>query len=155
MEEIRFENEDDQTPRKADTIGFVRDHVKNKTTALETIHIYINDNTNCEAFCELLANSPEASTFLIVFCPSELDVQDASKRYWTIYQSVLFCNSNDKNLTFDHGCCQELHVSCMCTEIPLPLQVRAWHRTQKSVFITHGEALAMCSFLDPIFQYER
>ena len=57
-----------------DMLGFIRDHVKNKTISLTSFKVDINDFTNIEALPEILASTPEATSFEITFMLSELDV---------------------------------------------------------------------------------
>ena len=107
VEELSFV-EDCYSRSKMDTMGFVRDHVKDKTTALTTILMDINDFTNIEALPEILASAPRASTFTIRFEHSELDVQIMAERYWKVLLAVFYCNNNDKTVLIRDTC---YHVS--------------------------------------------
>ena len=93
-----------KNPTIMDTMGFVRDHVKDKTTALTAFQIDVNDLTNIEAWSEILANSPEASTFDITFKQSKLDVQTFAERFWKVLLAVFYCNEKDKTLTISDSC---------------------------------------------------
>ena len=73
-----------------DTMGFVRDHITNKTTALTRFNIDITDFTNIEAWFDILANSPEASTFKINFRESKLDIQSFAERYWKVLLAMCY-----------------------------------------------------------------
>ena len=90
-------------------MGFVRDLIKNKTTALTTILINVNDFTNIEALPEILASAPRVSTFEIWFQDSELDVQKMAERYWKVLLAVLYCNNNDKTILIRDTCYHESH----------------------------------------------
>ena len=109
VEEITF-SETPNTRNKMDTLGFVRDHVKDKTTALTKFHIDVNDFTNIEAWSEILARSPEASTFDINFeqsdleSPTQLDIQSFAERFWKVLLAVFYCNSKDKTLSIGGIC---------------------------------------------------
>ena len=89
---------------KIDNMGFVRDHIKNKLTVLTTLVIDVNDFTNIEAWFEILASSPEATKFDIIFQQSKLDVQATAERYWKVLLAVFFCNTKDKTLTMYDAC---------------------------------------------------
>ena len=97
VEDISFW-ESSKKRSKMDTMGFVRDHVKDKTTAVTTFQIDVNDFTNIEAWSEILASCPEASTFEITFKDSKLDVQTLAERFWKVLLAVFHCNEKDKTL---------------------------------------------------------
>ena len=96
-----------QKRNKMDVLGFIRDHVKNKTLALTTFRTDINDFTNIEALPELLASTPEATTFEISFQLSELDVQIMAEKYWKVLLAVIYCNTKDKILTICNRCAHD------------------------------------------------
>ena len=95
---------------KMNQIDFVRSHLYNNTTALKTITINISDIFNVAALVELLAMSPNASTFTLQFhagrsrChESHLEVQEQAEQYWMVLLSVFYCNSKDKTVIIDTG----------------------------------------------------
>ena len=87
---------------KMDHMDFVRSHVNYKETALTKFDIQIVENTNIEAFVELLAMSPNASTFTLEFHDSSLGAQQRAEQYWKVLLSVFYCNANEKTITIDY-----------------------------------------------------
>ena len=104
--EITF-SEQSKKYNKTDTVGFVRDHIKGKTTALTAFQIDVDDLTNIEAWSEILASSPEASIFCIAFHESKLDIQTSAERFWKVLLAVLYCNNKDKTLSIRTTCDHE------------------------------------------------
>ena len=90
-------------PDGMDHLSFVRNHINNNITSLTTFSIKIKDKTNIRALIELLAMSPNASTFTLMFHQSSLGVQQRAEQYWKILLIVFYCNANDKTITIEHN----------------------------------------------------
>ena len=90
-------------PEKMDHLSFVRSHVKNNFTSLTTFTIKMSDKTNIQALVELLAMSPNASNFTLMFHRSTLGVQQRAEQYWKVILTVFYCNGNEKNVAIYHN----------------------------------------------------
>ena len=86
-------------------MGFVQAHVKYNVTALKEMDINISEKTNIEALADILANSPQASSFKIAFNfldeNSILDVQQLAENCWKVLLSVFYCNTIAKTVRID------------------------------------------------------